>query len=106
MRRQRRNTIKSKNNLEKTIAEFVETYSLCLLLAEMAIHETRSGQTALKRVFGKLKFDWTDLADRAHFAEPPLPDGYWAHDLIARYGKPAVIKALADHAKAQGWLAS
>src|SRR5262249_5471783 len=38
-----------------------------------------------------------------HFVEPPLPEDYWARDLVAVHGMPAVLKALARHAKGRGW---
>ena len=58
---------------------------------------------AIDRVFEKLDIDWSDLGDRAHFAEPPLPEDCWARDLVAVHGMPAVLKALARHAKGRGW---
>jgi hypothetical protein len=62
----------------------------------MAIYESGS-------LLEKLGIDWSDLTDSAHFAEPPLPEDYWARDLVAAHGMPAVLKALARHAKERSW---
>src|SRR5262245_50354166 len=95
---------KSKSDLDETISRLVETYDLSLLLAEVAIHEKSRGlRAAIDRVFEKLDIDGSDLADMAHFAEPPLPEDYWARDLVAMHGMPAVLEALARHAKGRGW---
>src|SRR5262245_17020093 len=47
--------------------------------------------------------NWNDFGARAHFADPPLPEDYWARDLVAAHGMPAVLKALARYAKGRGW---
>jgi hypothetical protein len=93
---------KPKSNLDQMIADLVETYGVSLLLAEMTIYETGAVGFALSDLFEKLKLDWDDLADWAHIVDPPLPEGYWAHDLVAAYGIPAIIKALGSHMTGRG----
>jgi hypothetical protein len=95
---------KSKSDLDETISRLVETYGLSLLLADVATHEkNRSLGAAIDHIFEKLGIDWNDLGDRAYFAEPPLPEDYWARDIVATHGMPAVLKALARHAKGRYW---
>jgi hypothetical protein len=103
MKRKLGRATKPESNLDQMIADLVEMYGISLLLAEMTIHETGAVGSALGRLFEKLKIDWDDLADMAHFADPPLPEGYWAHDLVAAYGMPAIIKALESHMTGRGW---
>src|SRR5262249_38485015 len=104
MKRQGRHAKKSKSDLDETIPRLVETYGLSRLLAEVAIHEkSRSLRAAINRVFEKLDIAWSDFADSAYFAYPPLPEDYWARDLVAVHSMPAVLKALARHAKGRGW---
>src|SRR5262249_13254827 len=91
-------------DLDETIPRLVETYGLSQLLAEVAIHEkSRSLRAAINRVFEKLDIDWSDLADSAYFADPPLPEDYWARDLVAVHSMPAVLKPLARHARGRAW---
>jgi hypothetical protein len=103
MKRKLGRATRPKSNLDQMIADLVEVYGVSLLLAEMTVYETEPVRSVIGRLLEKLKIDWGDLADMAHFADPPLPEGYWAHDLVAAYGVPAIIKALGSHTTGRGW---
>jgi hypothetical protein len=103
MKRQGRHAKKSNSDLDETISRFVEAYGLLQLLEEMAMYESGSLPAAIGRLFKKLDVDRDYLTDAAYFADPPLPEDYWARDLVAVHGMPAVLKSLARHAKGRGW---